>query len=100
MVISNGTTVASEETTIMVCVTQQQANGLITWTRNGQAISNSSLVSITEEDVVVGGRVFTQSFLQICSVELANAGDYTCIASNGTTSVNSTTQLTVTGKYF
>ena len=98
MIISNDTHTTAGETAILVCVTQQQTSGQITWTHNGQPVTNSTLVSITEEDVLVGGRTFTQSFLQICSVANTDAGDYVCVVTNGQTSVNSSTQLTVTGK--
>ena len=98
VIISNHTSLPEGETALLACVGYGVPSVDVTWMLNGQAVLNSSLVSITEEDLVRGERTFRQSFLQICSVGMANAGVYTCVVSNGETSVNSTTQLTVTGK--
>ena len=100
MIISNNTEAAMGQTTILVCVTPQYTSGVITWMRNGQTLTNSTLVTITEEDITQEDRAFTQSFVQICSVEMEDAGDYICIANVGQRSVNSSTQLIVSGKYF
>ena len=99
MIISNHTSLSEGETALLACVGYGLPSVEITWMRGGQTISNSSLVSISEEDVVQGERLFKQSFLQICSVEMADAGAYTCVVSNGESSVNSSTQLSVTGKH-
>lgn len=64
-------------------------------TMGERLVMNDSLVTIYEEDIVEGGRVYKQSFLQLCSLEVADAGDYTCFVSNGQTSTNATTRLTV-----
>jgi hypothetical protein len=69
----------------------------ISWSFNGAPVANTSLVTIYEEDVVQGERLFKQSFLQICSLVESDAGGYTCVVSDGFTSANATTQLTVTG---
>ena len=70
----------------------------IAWTKDGQVISNSSLVSVYEEDLAQGGRVFKQSFLQLCSLQMENSGSYVCSVSNGLSSINSSVELTVAGK--
>ena len=94
VVISDHSSVSKGEAALLACVGQGFPTLSVIWMHNGQTIN-----SITEEDVTQGGRLFTQSFLQICSVEMADAGEYTCIVSNGEVSVNSSTQLTVTGEY-
>ncbi len=99
VIISNYTSLSEGETALLACVGYGLPSVEISWMRDGQTVMNSSLVSIAEEDVTQGERLFKQSFLQICSVEMADAGEYTCIVSNGEVSVNSSTQLTVTGKY-
>ena len=83
---------------MLICVGYGQPNVDITWSRDGQIISNSSLVSIYEEDLAQGGRVFKQSFLQLCSLQMSDSGVYTCSVSNGMSSVNSTVDLSVVGK--
>ena len=82
---------------MLICVGYGQPNVDITWSRDGQVISNSSLVSIYEEDLAQGGRVFKQSFLQLCSLQMSDSGVYTCSVSNGLSSVNSTVELSVVG---
>jgi hypothetical protein len=43
---------------------------------------------------VKGGRIFKQSFLQICSLADTDAGIYTCVVSDGFASANATTEIT------
>ena len=88
------------DTAFLVCVGYGQPNVEISWTLNGEVVMNGSLVSIYEEVVSQGGRLFKQSFLELCSLEVANSGVYTCTVANGRTMVNATTQLSVSGKYF
>ena len=57
-------------------------------------------MSVYEEDLAQGGRVFKQSFLQLCSLQMENSGSYFCSVSNGLSSVNSSVELSVIGKYF
>ena len=86
------------ETAVLICVGFGQPRADITWTRDGQEISNTSLVTIYEEDLAQGGRVFKQSFLQLCSLRMSDSGVYTCSVSNGLSSVNSSVELAVSGR--
>ena len=86
------------ETAVLICVGFGQPSADITWSRDGQVISNSSLVTIYEEDLAQGGRVFKQSFLQLCSLRMSDSGSYTCTVSNGLSSVNSSVELSVAGR--
>ena len=96
VVISDHASLDEGEAGLLACVGQGLPAVAITWMHNGQT---TPLVPIAEEDVILEGKMFKQSFLQICSVEMADAGGYTCVVSNGETSVNSSTQLTVNCKY-
>jgi len=98
-VISNDSSLVEGETALLACVGYGQPDVEITWVRDGETVMNSTLITIYEEDIVQGERLFKQSFLQLCSVDLVHSGGYTCVASNGERSVNSTVQLTVTGKH-
>ena len=97
--ISNSTTLRTGETALLACVSFGEPDVEISWSFNGAPVVNTSLVTIYEEGVVQGERIFKQSFLQICSLAEADAGGYTCIASDGFTTDNATTQLTVTRKF-
>ena len=48
-----------------------------------------------EETLTQGNLLLAQSVLEICSIELAEGGDYTCNATNGVVSEANTTTLTV-----
>ena len=87
------------DTAFLVCVGYGQPTVEISWTLNGEVVMNDSLVTIYEEEVSQGGRLFKQLFLELCSLELSDSGIYTCTVSNGQTVANSTTQLSVYGEY-
>ena len=92
--ISNTTSVVEGETALLECVGYGFPSAEVTWARNGQTISSSPLISISEADVVEAERVLRQSTLQISSVEEADAGPYVCVVSNANNiSVNTSTQL-------
>ena len=97
VVLSNQSSVAKGETVLLACVGQGFPSVEISWWHHNQAIMNSTLVSITEEDTTQGERLYKRSFLQICNVALVDAGDYICVVSNGENSVTSSTRLIVTG---
>ena len=78
---------------MLICVIYGQPNVDITWSRDGQIISNSSHVSIYEEDLLQGGCAFRQSFLQLCSLQISDSENNTCSISNGLSSTNSTVQV-------
>ena len=95
--ISNDTVLRRGKTALMACVGFGEPGVEISWSFNGAPVVNTSLISIYEEDLVQGERIFKQSFLKICSLVKADAGGYTCIVSDGVTTANTSTQLTVTG---
>ena len=97
VVLSNDTSLDEGETALLACVGYGLPDVEISWSFNGEIVMNSSLVTIYEEETVQGERVFLQSFLQLCSLEPADAGAYTCVVSNGLTSVNSSVLLAVSG---
>ncbi len=94
--ISNHTSLSEGETALLACVGYGLPTAEVTWMRNGQTIMNSSLVSVIEEDVVQEGKVFRQSVLQLCSVEVSDSGSYLCVVSNGLSDANFTVNLLVT----
>ena len=99
VVISDDTSLIVGDTAFLVCVGYGQPYVEISWTLNGEVVTNDSLVTIYEEEVSQGGRLFKQSFLELCSLEVSDSGVYTCTVSNNETAVNATTQLSVSGEY-
>lgn len=82
------------QTAVLTCVGFGEPDADISWIFNGAPVVNSSLTTIYEQGTIRGGVNFKQSFLQLCSVTLSDAGDYTCTARNGLTVVGAATQLT------
>ena len=93
--ISNDTTLGTGETPLLACVGFGEPEVEISWSFNGAPVVNTSLITITEEDVVQGQRIFKLSFLQICSLSTPNVGGYTCLINNGQRTVSSTVNVLV-----
>lgn len=98
VLISNDTSLVEGETALIACVGYSVSGVDIFWSFNGQTVQNNSLVSIYEEEVQRGSKVFKKSFLQLCGVALSDAGGYTCVVSNNFGEImttNFTVQLNV-----
>ena len=79
------TVVIATDTVQLHCVAYAdppQASLNISWSRDGDAVNETELISIHEEQIEQGNITFTQSILQICSIGLDNIGNYSCIAEN------------------
>ena len=98
LVFSNDTSLMEEETALLFCAGRGSPYTEIFWTRNEVTLTNTSLTSTYHEEILQGGRTFTLSVLQLCSVGFADAGTYTCVVSNGEMSTVSFLELVVTGK--
>ena len=96
--ISNVTTVNLGDTATLACLAfGEPDNRIIRWHFNGADLENITQSLIYNQRLTQGGRVYEQSLLQLCSVGLSDAGQYMCIASNGLSSAQATTQLIVQG---
>ena len=101
VVISEDATLFEGETTLLTCVGFGQPMVAISWIHNNnRTVQNTSLITVFEEVFYQAGRLFTHSFLQICSDNVADTGSYTCSVSNGLTAVNASIQLAFGGEYF
>ena len=69
----------------------------IIWEFGDQLLSNdtSPLVTIYESQLMENRLLFTQSILELCSVEVENAGNYSCTANNSRGSNSSTFTLNI-----
>ena len=56
----------------------------ILWQFGDELLSNdtSDLVTVYESQIMQNGLNFTESILELCSVEVENAGNYSCTANN------------------
>ena len=85
-------------TVTYVCVGfSQDEPPSIFWRFGDELLSNetSSLVTVYESQVEGNNLVFTESILELCSVDVENAGMYSCTANNSIGSSNSTFTLNV-----
>ena len=95
--ISTETSADVGGTALLTCLGFAESGVEISWSFNEAPLVNTSLVAIYERDVVKGGRLLKQSFLQLCGLTVTNGGVYTCLTRSGLTVVSATTLLT--GKY-
>ncbi len=92
-------TVESGSTVFVTCVAYSEDILSITWIQNdNQTIldnSTSTRVTVYEELVTEGGLTFVQSILEVCSVEVADSGNYSCVASSGVRNDSTSFELTI-----
>ena len=75
-------TVLEGNTVLLTCVALGMPNPDVVWQKDGVDLMNSTRNNIYFNQFEVGGVVFVQATLEICSVELGDAGLYSCYASN------------------
>ena len=96
MIAPESTSVNESSTVFFACVASGDSPTFITWSNQSQSqLTNNSRVTIYEELVTVGGVTFIQSVLEVCSVQEADASNYTCSAENDFGTDNATFELTV-----
>ncbi len=86
-------------TVLITCVAYGELPTNITWVRDSDQTtldnSTSPRVTIYEELVTEGGLTFTQSILEVCSVEEMDASNYTCFTANDFGNDTATFELAV-----
>ena len=87
------------ETFLLTCIGYSLFDTEIRWSFNNDIVGNTSLVTAYTEKLDQGGKVFTQSLLQVCGAIVSDSGDYTCIVSNGQSTTNDTIQVIVSSKF-
>ena len=76
----------------MTCTTYADPLANITWIFNGTAIVDTvnDLFSIYQRNEELAGRVFSESFLKVCSFNSDNIGNYQCTTTNPIDTATST----------
>ena len=82
-------------TVVVACVVYGSPAPNITWSRDGNILSNDTRVTIYDELVTESGVTFVQSILEICSATPSDGGQYICLATNFHGNDNATFDLTV-----
>ena len=88
MLVPPNSEVPSGDTILLTCVASGSFPLDIYWSREGSALMNDTRVAIYQETFEESGLMFVMSILQLCSVETADGGTYSCTANN--TFLNST----------
>ena len=77
--------VVSGDTADLACLAYGIPLPNITWTKDGVPLNNNSITDriTTYEGVITeGGVALARSFLQICSLQPSDDGQYSCVADN------------------
>ena len=86
------------DTILLVCMGFGHPSINFTWSKGGEEIIEDSSHMLTEEDMELGGRLYQQSLLRICSIQTCHSGDYNCSITNGTSVVTTSVEVVVEGK--
>ena len=71
------------DSVLLTCIAYGKPSPSISWQRNGENLTDSSLkFRVTETNVLVEDIVFVKSVLLLCNVSELNSGDYSCTADN------------------
>ena len=71
------------DSVLLTCIGYGMPAPSISWQRNGENLTDSSLkFTVTETNVLVEDTVFVKSVLLLCNVSDLDSGRYTCIADN------------------
>lgn len=97
IVISDVTSIEAGDTALLSCLGYGMPDVNISWIYEGETVEDTALASVYQVDFTQSGNVYTQSILQLCSVERAKAGRYTCVVSNGLVTANAMSLLIVSG---
>jgi hypothetical protein len=96
--ISSDLALREGESTLLTCMGFGDPDVELSWMFNGTRLANTSLTAIHEGETTQRGRLYRQSFLQLCGLVMSDGGAYTCIADNGHDTDSAATLVTVTRK--
>ena len=69
-------------TVVFSCLSYGAPSPTITWSKDGDLVQTSPGIKISQTPFVDGGFVFDKSTVEICSIEMFDAGEYRCLATN------------------
>ena len=97
ILVSNSTSVSVGDTTLLVCMSFSSRGAAVSWTFNDQPLANTSLLAIYNQRLSNNGRDYWVSFLELCAVGPARAGNYVCTSRDGLVTLTATIPLEVIG---
>ena len=100
-VAPNDTSVYVGDSVSLSCVSYGLPLPTVSWTRTGQPLTSLSLHSqlmINETEIVTNHVTFVRSTLVLCSLQLTDAGQYTCSTSNNHSTSQETFTISVKSK--
>lgn len=85
IVVSSEPVIDADATTsiLLTCVAIGLPSPSIHWLRDNTSLIEGTTTRIYHEVFEMGGRNFTQSFLELCSLSLNDSATFTCLAQNG-----------------
>ena len=95
VIFPSNTNVREGYTVLLTCVAYGDPIPNLTWSKDGEELSNTSRISLFSSILEEGGLQYPQLTLEICASELEDAGTYTCTAANENGTDSSYLELTV-----
>ena len=99
-VAPNDTSVYVGDSVSLSCVSYGLPLPTISWTRAGQPLSLHSQLMINETEIMTDHVTFVRSTLILCSLQLTDAGQYTCSTSNNHSTSQETFTISVKSKKY
>ena len=93
----NDTNVYIGDTVMLTCIVFGVPLPKITWLKGNQHLANQS---VSAAEVKATNLTFRKSTLQLCSVQLTDDSQYSCIADNSFSTAITTFNVNVKGKNF
>jgi len=94
--------VSGNQTILLTCIALSLPSPTFTWTRNNHPVtmysSAESSTLIASEEIVRSGVVMVKSTLSMCNLPRFASGIYSCVATNGITTSNSSFSVNREGK--
>lgn len=93
LIVPSSSAVDEGTTFLAACVGNGNPLPDISWSKGDDVLTNGSLsgrATVIQETIMENGLLFVQSVLELCSLEVADFGTYTCTVANSLSSDSAT----------